>query len=75
MPDAALCRERAQHLQVLSVKAQRNLLRARWANLDAEVFQILGELLDAVARPEVTLFSVASERGDPGLLCGCRCTH
>jgi hypothetical protein len=71
---AALGREGAQYLQILLMKAERDLLGARWANLNIEVLQILSKLLDAVTRPEVTLFSVVSERWDLALPGGC-CTH
>jgi len=72
--DAALSREEAQCLQVLLVKAQSDLLRARWVNLDVEILQLLRELLDTMARPEVTLLSVASEHWDLSLPSSC-CTH
>jgi len=38
MSDAALSREGAEHLEVLLIEAQRDLLRARRANLDVEIF-------------------------------------
>jgi hypothetical protein len=74
MADTTLSRERAKDLQILLAKTQRDLLRTGRENLDVEVLQILCELLDAVARPEVPLFSVASERWDLTLPCG-SCTH
>lgn len=69
MAHAALSREGPKDLQILLIKAERDLLRARRSNLDVEVLQILSEFLDAVARPEVSLFSVAPESWNPTLLC------
>jgi len=61
MADAALSCEGTENLQILLVKAQRDLLGARRLNLDVEILEILCELLHAVMRPEVALFSIASE--------------
>src|SRR2546422_3514855 len=57
MADAALSCEGTENLQILLVKAQRDLLGARRLNLDVEILEILCELLHAVMRPEVALFS------------------
>ncbi len=74
MPYAALRRERAEDLEVLLMKAERDLLRARRTDLDVEIHQVLCELLQAVMRPESTLFLVASEGRNPALVCS-NCPH
>jgi len=61
----ALRRERAKDLEILFMKAQRDLLSARRTDRDVEIHQVLGELLQAVTCPERTLFLVASESGNP----------
>jgi hypothetical protein len=74
MADAALSRERAKNLQIRLVQPERDLLGARRMNLDIEILKILCELLDAMTRPELTFFSVASESWDPALS-STRCSH
>ena len=74
MSHAALSRKRTESLEIFLVKAQRDLLRARRANLDVEIFQLPRELLHAVARPEVALFVIASKGWNLALLFGC-CRH
>ena len=68
MANAALSRERANDSEVFPVEAQRDLLRARRANLHVQIFEILCELLHAMTRPEVAFFPVASEARNPALL-------
>lgn len=72
MSYAALRRERAEDLEVLLMKAKRDLFRARRTDLDVEIHQVLCELLQAVTRPEGSLFLVASESWNPTLLCNSR---
>jgi hypothetical protein len=74
MSHATLSRKRAEDLEIFLVKAQRDLLRARRANLDVEVFQLPRKLLHAVTGPEVALFAIASEAWNLALLLGC-CRH
>src|SRR5206468_10173276 len=66
--DAARRRERAEELEVVLVETEGDLFRARGSNLDLEIRETLDKLLNAVARPEVTLFSITGEWRDPGLL-------
>jgi hypothetical protein len=74
MSHAALSRKRTENLEIFLVKAQRDLFRARRANLDVEIFQLPRKLLHAVTRPEVALFAIASEGWNLPLLFGC-CRH
>jgi hypothetical protein len=74
MAYATLSCEGPEDLEIAFIEAERDLLRARWVNLDVEILQIFCELLHAVTRPEITLVSVAPERWDLALLRGA-CTH
>jgi hypothetical protein len=70
--DATFSGEGTENLQILLVEAERDLLGARRANLDVEILEILCELLHAVTRQKVTLFSIASERWKFAFLCSHR---
>src|SRR6266508_3506954 len=61
MADAAHSCKRTEGLQVLFIETYRNLFCARRPNRDIEVFELPCELLHAVTRPEVTLFSVTAK--------------
>jgi hypothetical protein len=74
MTHAALSRKKTENLKIFLVKAQRDLLRARRANLDVEILQLPRKLLHAVTRPEVALFAIASEGWNLALPFGC-CWH
>jgi hypothetical protein len=56
------------------MEAQRDLLGPRRVNIDVEIFKLLCELLNAVTRPEVAFFSIASKLWNLVLPYGC-CTH
>src|SRR2546425_1246833 len=74
MSHAVLGCKRTERQQVLLVETHRDLFCAWGANGNVEIFEMLCEFLDAVARPEVTLLLVAAEAWNLTLPCRYR-TH
>src|SRR2546425_2725992 len=64
MSDAVLGRKRSKYVQVLLVETHRDLLRARGADSDVEIFKMCCELLHAVTCPERALLIVTAEIRD-----------
>jgi hypothetical protein len=62
--------QRTEGLHIIFVETHRNLFGARRANGNIEVFEMPRELLDAVARPEIPLFSVIAELRNSAFLRG-----
>src|SRR2546427_9222662 len=64
MSDAVLGRKRSKDIQVILVETYRDLLRARGADSDVEIFEICCELLHTVTCPERALLIVTAEIRD-----------
>src|SRR2546426_3362673 len=64
MSDAVLGRKRSKYVQVLLVETHRDLLRARGADSDVEIFKMCCELLHTVTCPERALLIVTAEIRD-----------
>jgi len=61
MSDAVLRGKRSKDVQVALIETHRDLLRARRADSDVEIFEICCELLHAVTCPERALLVVTAE--------------